>query len=67
MNNIGLKLTLGLCAVALAGVSYSQQAEESVDKKVLNWYNGGKAGMNTEKAYKKVKKPYLKNSCRCDY
>ena len=55
MNNIRLKLTLGLCAVALAGVSYSQQAEESVDKKVLNWYNGGKAGMNTEKAYKKVK------------
>ena len=55
MNNIGLKLTLGLCAVALAGVSHSQKAENTVDKKVLNWYNGGKAGMNTEKAYKKVK------------
>ena len=49
MNNIGLKLTLGLCAVAFAGVSFSQQAEETVDKKVLNWYNGGNAGMNTEK------------------
>jgi len=55
MNNIGLKLTLGLCAVAIAGVSHSQHEESTVDKKVLNWYNGGSAGMLTEKAYKKVK------------
>ena len=55
MNNFGLKLTLGLCAVAIAGVSHSQHDENSVDKKVLNWYNGGNAGMQTEKAYKKVK------------
>ena len=66
MNNIGLKLTLGICAIALSGVSHSQGAENSVDKKVLNWYNGGKAGMYTEKAYKKVKKPYFKNCC-CSY
>lgn len=55
MNNIGLKLTLGFCALVLSGASQAQNGEDAVDKKVLNWYNGGKAGMQTEKAYKKVK------------
>ena len=37
--------------MGMTGLSHGQ-----VDKKVLNWYNGGKAGMQTEKAYKKLKK-----------
>lgn len=51
MNKIVIKLSLGLFAVGMTGLSHGQ-----VDKKVLNWYNGGKAGMQTEKAYKKLKK-----------
>ena len=51
MNKIVIKLSLGLFAVGMTGASYGQ-----VNKKVLDWYNGGKAGMQTNKAYKKVKK-----------
>jgi len=50
MNKIVIKLTLSLLAVGITSMSFGQ-----VDKKVLNWYNG-KAGMETEKAYKMVKK-----------
>ncbi|MDB4323959.1 S8 family peptidase [Crocinitomicaceae bacterium] len=51
MNKIVIKLTLSIVAFGYSALSYSQ-----VDKKVLNWYNGGNAGMETEKAYKKLKK-----------
>lgn len=51
MNKIVIKLTLSLFAFGVTNLVYGQ-----VDKKVLNWYNGGGAGMQTEKAYKKLKK-----------
>ena len=51
MNKIVIKLSLSLFAFGITNVVSAQQ----VDKKVLNWYNGT-AGMQTEKAYKKVKK-----------
>ena len=51
MNKIVIKLSLSLFAFGITNVVSAQQ----VDKKVLNWYNGA-AGMQTEKAYKKVKK-----------
>lgn len=51
MNKIVIKLSLSLFAFGITSVVSAQQ----VDKKVLNWYNGT-AGMQTEKAYKKVKK-----------
>lgn len=50
MNKIGIKL--GLFALAL-GVSTMSFAQE---KGVLNWYNGKTPGMNTEAAYKVLKK-----------
>ena len=50
MNKIVIKITLSLLAVGITSMSFGQ-----VDKKVLNWYNG-KAGMETEAAYKMVKK-----------
>ncbi len=34
-----------------SGMAFSQQNPD-----ILNWYNGGKAGMRTDKAYKKLKK-----------
>ena len=52
MNKIVIKLSLSLFAFGITNLVYSQD----VDKKVLNWYNGGGTGMQTEKAYKKVKK-----------
>ena len=51
MNKIVIKLSLSLFAFGITNVVSAQQ----VDKKILNWYNGT-AGMQTEKAYKKVKK-----------
>ncbi len=51
MNKIVIKLSLSLFAFGITNVVSAQQ----VDKKVLNWYNGA-AGMQTEKAYKAVKK-----------
>ena len=50
MNKIVFKLTLCLFAIGITSSVIGQ-----VDKKVLNWYNG-KAGMETEAAYKMVKK-----------
>lgn len=52
MKKIVIKLSLAIFAIGISNVMYGQQ----VDKKVLNWYNGKKAGMGTDKAYKKVKK-----------
>lgn len=51
MNKNVIKLSLCVFALGITNVLNAQD----VDKKVLNWYNG-KAGMNTEKAYKKLKK-----------
>ncbi|MDG1147120.1 MAG: S8 family peptidase [Crocinitomicaceae bacterium] len=51
MNKIVIKLTLSLFVFSATSSVYGQ-----VDKKVLNWYNGGGSGMQTEKAYKKLKK-----------
>lgn len=51
MNKMVIKLSLGLFAFCL-----SNGVQGQVDKKVLNWYNGKGAGMETEKAYKKLKK-----------
>ncbi|MBL1280181.1 MAG: S8 family peptidase [Fluviicola sp.] len=51
MNKIVIKLALSLFAIALTGFSHGQ-----VDKDILNWYNVSKAGMQTDKAYKKLKK-----------
>ncbi len=55
MNKLGIKLSLGLLFLGLSSLSFGQN-QEDVDKKVLNWYNGSGAGMQTEKAYKKLKK-----------
>ena len=54
MNRIMIKISLAVFALGISSLSYGQ--EEDVDKKILNWYNGGGSGMNTEKAYKKLKK-----------
>ncbi len=51
MNKIVIKLSLSFFAFGFTSLVFGQE----VDKSVLNWYNG-KAGMQTEKAYKKVKK-----------
>jgi len=55
MNKIVFKVSLGLLFLGMSSLSFGQN-QEDVDKKVLNWYNGGGAGMQTEKAYKKLKK-----------
>lgn len=52
MKKLTIKLSLAIFAIGISNFISAQQ----VDKKVLNWYNGKKAGMGTEKAYKKVKK-----------
>jgi len=52
MNKITIKLSLGIFALGLTTIVNAQD----VDKKVLNWYNGGGTGMQTEKAYKMLKK-----------
>ena len=50
MNKIVIRITLSILAVGFTSMSIGQ-----VNKKVLNWYNG-KSGMETEAAYKMVKK-----------
>lgn len=50
MKKIVVKLSLAFFALGLSAVSFGQE------KGVLNWYNGKTPGMNTEKAYKKLKK-----------
>ena len=42
-----------LILIAVLLVSYTVGAQD-VDKKILNWYNGTKYGMSTDKAYKKL-------------
>ncbi len=50
MKKIIIKLTFSFISLGFTGVVFGQ-----VDAKVLNWYNGKGAGMQTEKAYKKLK------------
>lgn len=52
MNRIIVKLSLSLFVFGILNLTHAQE----VDKKILNWYNGGGTGMQTEKAYKKLKK-----------
>ncbi len=52
MNKNIFTLSLSALFIGASSISLAQD----VDKKVLNWYNGGGAGMQTEKAYKKLKK-----------
>jgi subtilisin family serine protease len=47
-----IKLSLSIFAFGITNLMYAQD----VDKDVLNWYNGNGTGMQTEKAYKKLKK-----------
>lgn len=47
-----IKITKLFLASALL-VSYAANAQD-VDKKILNWYNGAKFGMSTDKAYAKL-------------
>lgn len=42
-----------ILVIALLVASFGAKAQE-VDKKILNWYNGKKYGMGTDKAYKKL-------------
>jgi len=48
-----ISLSLALFSFGMMNFFYAQ---ESVDPKILNWYNGAGTGMNTEKAYKALKK-----------
>ncbi len=48
-----ISLSLALFSFGMMNFFYAQ---ESVDPKILNWYNKAGTGMNTEKAYKALKK-----------
>ncbi len=50
MKKIVIKLSFSFFALGYFSSSFGQ-----VDKSVLNWYNGKGSGMQTEKAYKKLK------------
>ena len=50
MKKIIITLSLSVFTIGINNILYSQ-----VDTKILNWYNGKGAGMQTEKAYKKLK------------
>jgi len=58
MNKLIIKLSLAVFTLGITNVIYAQEApkEEDVHKDVLNWYNGGGTGMQTEKAYKMLSK-----------
>ncbi len=51
MKKTIIKLSLAVFALGIANVIYGQETKE-----ILNWYNGKKPGMETEKAYKMLKK-----------
>lgn len=61
MNKLVIKLSLALVAVGFTSVATAQSKEEAKHlKEITNWYNGGGSGMQTEKAYKMVKKKTTK-------
>lgn len=41
--------------LAVISFTFITSAVAQVDKKIVNWYNGGGTGMQTDKAYKKLK------------
>lgn len=50
-----MRKTIKFLAVFIALLAYSNTTTaQDYDKKKLNWYNGKKWGMNTDKAYKKL-------------
>lgn len=51
MKKIILSLTVSFVSLGFSNLVFGQ-----VDPKILNWYNGKNPGMQTEKAYKKLKK-----------
>ena len=51
MKKLIVRLSFSFFALGISNAVIGQ-----VDKDVLNWYNGGGAGMNTTKAYKALKK-----------
>jgi subtilisin family serine protease len=51
MKQIILKLSLVVFTIGISNFFYSQESTEEI----LNWYNGDKPGMETEKAYKMLK------------
>ncbi len=51
MKKLVVRLSFSFFAFGISNVVFGQ-----VDKDVLNWYNGGGSGMQTEKAYKSLKK-----------
>ncbi|MFN5910915.1 MAG: peptidase S8, partial [Bacteroidota bacterium] len=52
MKKIIITLSFGVFAFGFSSLLYGQQ----VSPEILNWYNGNKPGMETEKAYKILKK-----------
>ena len=61
VTKIGLAIfAMGICNVSLAQsekeLKKIAKAEEKRQSEIVNWYNGGGAGMNTEAAYKVVSK-----------
>ena len=65
MNKIIIRLSLSVFALVFTTATYAQgesiskkanPKEETVEKDVLNWYNGTGTGMQTEKAYGMLKK-----------
>lgn len=64
MNKTIIRLSLAVFALGITNVMYAQtkeekkaaKAEEKRLKEIPNWYNGKGPGMNTEKAYKMLKK-----------
>lgn len=64
MNKTIIKLSLAIFAIGIMNVGFSQtkeeqkaaKAEEKRLKEIPNWYNDGGAGMDTDKAYKMLKK-----------
>lgn len=51
MKKLVVRLSFSFFALGISNVVFGQ-----VDKDVLNWYNGSGSGMQTEKAYKSLKK-----------
>ncbi len=51
MKKTIINLSLAVFALGITNVIYGQETKE-----ILNWYNGKKPGMETEKAYKMLKK-----------
>jgi subtilisin family serine protease len=60
MNKTIIRLSLAVFTLGITNVMYAQTKEEKEEAKRLkaipNWYNGKGPGMNTEKAYKMLKK-----------